>query len=196
MSRLPDYRRNSMRGLRDMLNDLKQQQNRSQFSPRILASDGEGGMTRDQAIGNDALAGAVIPGVINELEKNFAVTPTWAARCSVNVVVPDIATRLLANCSTWAVAYNPNTTGGGDGAGLEYLYAYVKIGATAGEFTPTGVSGNGGQATASAGLGTLLENLEPGSTVTISAMVSDGWQAIAASSNNWCILTGTLMWLR
>jgi hypothetical protein len=104
-----------------MLNDLKQQQNRSQFSPRILASDGDGGMTRDQAIGNDALAGALVPwsGSVSWPAQSggFAVPLAWTTLTTLTVPVPAGFTRMLiTTCVVGAIARNTGTQ-------VDWLYA-------------------------------------------------------------------------
>ena len=110
MSRLPNYRKNSLQGLQDMLNNLHRQQNRSQFSPRILASDGEGGMTRDQAIGNDALAGALVPWSGAVEADPFTVAVAWGTIATLTIPVPVGFTRALATTlASQATAMNGST---------------------------------------------------------------------------------------
>lgn len=147
-------------------------------------------------IDNDALAEPVIPGVVNLYAENFSLSAAFVERVGVNLTVPSGCTRLLASASAWVSAYNLNTTGGSDGTGADYLYVYCRIGSTSGEYNPTGISGNGGTASSSAGYGQLLSGLTPGATLRVGAWCSSQYTTIAASTYNYVTMTGTLNWLR
>lgn len=113
MSRLPNYRKNSLQGMQDYLRAIKQQQNRSQFSPRILASDGSGGMTRDRAIGNDALASPVAyhSGFANN-DGPFDITMAEQEFAAFDIAIPDGYSKALvvANSSTGLINPLPDNS--------------------------------------------------------------------------------------
>lgn len=194
MTRLPDYRKNSLLGMQDMLRSLKQQQNRSQFSPRILASDGDGGMTRDEAIGNDALSGALVPWAGVAVADTFGLTVAWATVATLTVPVPAGFTRaLVVNVS--AQAYAKNTT-----ATPDYLYTRPYINA---DSAPIGASGwtipspaigpDAYGATVAPGTSSLI-NLNGSFTVNLD--VSTSFAAWAASTGNFANLFISLLFLR
>jgi len=150
---------------------------------------------RPGSIGNDALTDPVIPGVVNLSDNNFASSFPWFNAVSTSLTVPAGCTRLLLTASVWLQINNSKTTGGADGAGSDYIYTRVVLGATTGQHTSTGVSGNSGTATAASGLSALLSGLTPGDTVTLAGQGSTDY-ANATSTLNKAVLAATLFWLR
>ena len=147
-------------------------------------------------IGNGALANPVTPNIVNVRTTGFAIPIPYTEVASINLTVPAGCTRLLANVTAWVQGYNSKTTGGNNGAGGDYIYARVVIGSQqSAANTPTGVSGNGGTATASMGLGALLTGLTPGGTVHIAAQGGTDY-GIAANATNEADFAGTLIWLK
>lgn len=195
-----------------ILQGLRRQQ-RVQGSASILARSGlsvtaegvttvdgdfvvEGNFTAEGKVSNAALTEPVVPGVVNLYAENFSLGAAFVERVGVNLTVPADCTRLLASMSAWLSAYNPNTTGGSDGTGSDFLYVYCRIGSTSGKYNPTGISGNGGTASASGGFGQLLSGLTPGDTVRVAAWCSAQYTTIPADAYNYVSVTGTLNWLR
>jgi hypothetical protein len=152
---------------------------------------------RGGIIGNDALTNPVVPGVVNLYASFFGLgTGAYAEVTGQDLTVPAGCTQLLFDGSAALDCYNPKTTGGNNGAGGDYLYARVKIGSltSPGDWA-TGVSGGGGNATATAGYAALITGLTPGSTIRASVYgVSD--YGIASASGNIARLNATLIWLR
>jgi len=147
-------------------------------------------------INNDALANPVVPGVANIDADTFSLGNAFTEKVGLDLTVPSGCTKLLATCSVWLQALNPNTTGGSNGAGADYIYAYARVGSTIGDYKATGVSGSNGTASTAAGLSALLSGLTPGGTVRIGGWCSSQYTTIGASGNNRVTLSASLIWLR
>ena len=150
---------------------------------------------RPGSIGNDSLTDPVVPGVVNLSANNFSSDFPWFDAVSTSLTVPAGCTRLLLTASAWTQINNAKTTGGADGLGSDYIYTRVTVGATTGQHTSTGVSGNSGTATASSGLAALLTGLTPGSTLTLAGQASTDYTNVASTLNK-AVLVATLSWLR
>jgi len=150
---------------------------------------------RPGSVSNDALTDPVVPGVVNLTTNNFSVGVPWIDAVSTSLTVPAGCTRLLLTASVWLQLFNTKTSGGADGAGSDYIYTRIRLGATTGQHTSTGVSGNSGTATATSGMSALLSGLTPGSTVSLAGQASTDY-VIATSTFNKVVATATLFWLK
>lgn len=152
---------------------------------------------RPGSVGNDKLTTPVVPGVINSIATNFAVSHTaWTNTVSFNATVPAGCTQLLALATGMVYAVNPNTTGGSNGTGGDVLECRIGIGGTFGMAAGVSISGSNGQTSCPAAYAQLLTGLTPGGTVTLVTQSLTGFQAFAANSNNQANLCATLTWLR
>lgn len=205
--RASDLRHPLRAALRDQREQARKNATASRFALSGLSVTGEGETTVDGnlvvtgdftaqgKISNDALTNPVIPQVLNLSQTTFAVGVPFAEIVGADVTVPAGFTQLLVSASEWLQLYNAKTTGGNNGTGGDYIYAQVVIGGTSGQFTATGVSGNGGTATATSGLAQLITGLTPGGTVRVSAYGATDF-SVASSVSNKCLLIATLSWLR
>jgi hypothetical protein len=147
-------------------------------------------------VDNAALTSPVVQDVASASATGFGLTFAWAERAGVNIVVPAGCTQLLAVVAGWMFSYNPNTTGGSDGAGGDSLQIICKLGSQSSKYFPVGLSGNGGYTSVSSGDSFIFPGLTPGSTLRLSASCATGYQSIAADVANKVTITAALSWLR
>lgn len=149
----------------------------------------------DGSVGYAALANPVAPGVVYGTASNFALGTTWATLLTSTITVPPGFTQCAFSMSSRVFAHNPNTTGGVDGAGGDYLYSRTTI---AGIFPPAlPILAKGWPAV------TIIDpfsvvgyNLTPGGTTTIIVEAMTGLLAWAADADNIVDLSGSLLWFR
>lgn len=151
---------------------------------------------RPGIIGNDALTSPVdgMPGNANG--SGFALTPSLVELAGQNLTVPDGFTRAIGSFGGSVFAYNPNTTGGSNGAGGDAIYCQAAIGGQTSHLNPVGVSGNAGYATSFSNAGFDLSGLTPGSTIRLSVYGASAYQNVAANADNFANAWAALTWLR
>lgn len=151
---------------------------------------------RPGSIGNDALTNPVSPGSLSGQATNFGVGTSYSTIVSLTVTVPTGFTGAALTVTGRVFIYDPNTTGGADGAGADYAYARLSIAGTTGNGLPILMGGNGGSALNPTALSVVLTGLTPGSTFAVHLDASSGFQSIAANVSNLADLSGSVMWFR
>ena len=151
---------------------------------------------RPGSVSNNALASPVVPGVAKARGTGFALATSFAEVAGLDIVVPDGCTQLLATATASVFAYNPNTTGGSNGAGGDALYAAIVLRGVASDTYAVGVSGNGGYATSTAAESFSFTGLTPGSSIRLSVQGASAYASLAANTNNRANGSVTLLWLR
>jgi hypothetical protein len=154
-------------------------------------------LLRPGSIGNDALTNPVKPAIVRLSQAPFSLSTSYATLDSASVTVPDGFTKLFVpNATARLYVVNTNTTGGGDGAGLEAIYVKVSVGANESTATPTGVSGFNGFATTFANDAFLLEDLTPGSSVSFTLQGKCAYSGVPSYADNYAIASFGLSWSR
>jgi hypothetical protein len=154
-------------------------------------------LLRPGSIGNDSLTSPVDGKVGNVSRTNFSLgTGTLVEITGQNITVPAGFTQCLVTAGATVFAYNPNTTGGSNGAGGDAIYCMVAVGASFSHANPVGVSGSGGFATSFSGAGFELTGLTPGSTLRLGVYGASAYQSLAANVDNYANAYASLIWLR
>lgn len=152
---------------------------------------------RPGSVSNDALTNPVKPAIVRLSQAPFSLSTSYATLDSASVTVPDGFTKLFVpNATARLYVVNTNTTGGGDGAGLEAIYVKVSVGANESTATPTGVSGFNGFATTFANDAFLLEDLTSGSSVSFTLQGKCAYSGVPSYADNYAIASFGLSWSR
>jgi hypothetical protein len=151
---------------------------------------------RGGIIGNDALTNPVTPQAVYDSVQNFSLSTTLTNIRTTNVTVPSGFTKAAVQLTVRAYATNPNTTGGNNGAGGDYLYAQANINGFNGYALPTGVSGSNGSGTNVSTFAVVLTGLTPGGTISLQCAVQTGLLSWAANANNTVDLSSSISWYR
>jgi hypothetical protein len=155
---------------------------------------------RPGSIGNDSLTNPVDGKVGNVSASGFALTVAFAELAGQNITVPAGFTQALITAGSTVFSYNPNTTGGSNGAGGDAIYAMVQVTAggtsQASHANPVGVSGSGGYATSFSAAGFELTGLTGGSTIRLAVYGSSAYAAIASNVDNYANAYASITWLR
>ncbi|MEP7369872.1 MAG: hypothetical protein ABI662_09470 [Dermatophilaceae bacterium] len=147
-------------------------------------------------IDNDALSTPVMSQAIYALASNFALSTTLTAVCTSTVTVPAGFTTAAVNMTARTIAFNPNTTGGANGAGGDYYYTQPSIGGFDGIGMWLFVDGSGSSAIHIAPVSTILTGLTPGSTFDLIARTRSSFISWAADTQNAVVMTGLISWGR
>ncbi|MGZ4518951.1 MAG: hypothetical protein ACXVXP_09705 [Mycobacteriaceae bacterium] len=151
---------------------------------------------RPNAISNDWLANPSTPQAVYDSVQNFSLSTTLTNIRTTPVTIPAGFTKAAVQLTVRAYATNPNTTGGNNGAGGDYLYAQANINGFNGYALPTGVSGSGGSGTNVSTFAVVLTGLTPGGTVSLQCAVQTGFLSWAANANNTVDLSASIGWYR
>lgn len=126
---------------------------------------------------------------------DFALSTTLTDLGTGTVTVPSGYTRCAVILLGQLYAYNPNTTGGSNGTGGDYLYCRVKFDGGVSSSMPEGVTGSNGAATAtSLGAGNYT-GLTPGSTLSFSVQGRVAFQGFTANTSNTAYANIGVWWL-
>ena len=147
-------------------------------------------------IDNAALASPVKPQSVYFSAPNFAVSTTPSAKASSTFTVPAGFTSAVVSVNSRIYAINPNTTGGWDSAGADFLYAESKIGADNGTAMPLMVAGSNYSGINFSPFSTVLTGLTGGGTFTITVVASTMYQTWAANTSNAAEVSGSILWFR
>ena len=147
-------------------------------------------------IDNDALASPVIPEGVYAIAWNFALTTSHVTKVSVTIDVPAGFTKAVVAVVGRVYAYNPNTTGGVNGVGGDYINSRVNTAGVAGYALGTMVEGNNYSGVNVAPGSRVLTGLTPGSTFTIFVTARTSHQSFSANADNTAELSGNIMWFR
>jgi hypothetical protein len=152
---------------------------------------------RPGSIGNDSLANPVDGKVGNVSTTGFSLTAGTLTELAFQLItVPDGFTQALVAAGASVFSYNPNTTGGSNGAGGDAVYCMAQVAGQASHLNPVGVSGSGGYATSFSGAGFNLTGLTGGSTIRLSVYGCSAYQALAANVDNYANAYATVTFLR
>ena len=151
---------------------------------------------RGGIIGNDALTNPVAPGVVWADLHNFGLSTTLTNKLTSTITVPAGFTTAAVSVVGRCFVYNPNTTGGYDGAGGDYLFAQTNVAGYNGNTLPLAMSGSNGSATAVSPFSTVLPGLTPGGSFTVQMAASTYYASVAADPGNTIELSGSILWFR
>ena len=127
---------------------------------------------------------------------NFPLTTGSGVKATSALAIPNGMTGAVISVIARAVAFDPNTSGGSNGAGADYLYCQPSIGATNGNALPLNVGGSNGSGINVSPLSVVLSGLTPGGTLTLSVSAWSYYLAWAANADNVAELSGIVNWLR
>jgi hypothetical protein len=151
---------------------------------------------RGGIIGNDALTSPVGVGAIYDSLTNFALTTVLTNIRTTNITVPSGFTKAAVSIVVRVYAINPNTTGGYDTHGGDYLYGEANIQGFNGYALPLAVSGSGGSGTNISPFSTVLSGLTAGSTFNVQIAASTNYANWAANASNTAEVSGSVLWFR
>jgi hypothetical protein len=151
---------------------------------------------RPGSISNDALTNPVKPDAPYGYRQNFGLTTTLSNIYTLNVPVPAGFTQAAVSITASVYAVNPNTTGGSNGTGGDYLYVQANINGYNGFALPLGISGSNGSGTNRSPFSTVLGGLAAGGSISLQVAASTGFTAFAANANNTAEITGSISWFR
>jgi hypothetical protein len=124
-----------------------------------------------------------------------SLTPTNQVMTSTTITVPAGFTSAVVTGTGFVSGQNPNTTGGVDGVGGDFLYSAIRIN---GGIVGNGATGfaprNGGWGTSISTVSNVLTGLTPGGTFSLDLFASTDfftWPLGGFSS-----VSGTILWLR
>lgn len=194
MSRMPQIDRDLTSWLEDIARRLSAVERRapSLNGTGMAVIPGDDGVTMKGVVFD-----AVIPGVVNQSASAITIgTGAFGDVVSVDAIVPDGCSTLLAHATGMVFVTNPNVTGGTNGAGGDILAALVNVGGTSGLTAGVSISGGNGQTSVSANVAVLLTRLNPGSTVTFKTRAQGVLQSFGANPTNQANVSATLLWLK
>ena len=215
MSKLPTLRPSLLDYLTEQKRNALRQASSSAFAlsgtsvtaEGVVTVDGELDVTGAMVVGgtlslpagiidNAALTSPVVLGVVSLTNTGFAVTTSWSDAAATTITVPPGCTQLLATCSAEVYAINPNTTGGSNGTGGDFLDVRVLLNGSGSAGFAIGLSGSNGFTSSSSSGSFVFSGLTPGATLAISAQVLAGYQALGSNVVNKANINATLVWLR
>lgn len=151
---------------------------------------------RGGIIGNDALTSPTKSEAIYASTTNFSLTTTPTNKLTKTLTVPTGFTSAAITVTARVFIFNPNTTGGYDGAGGDYLYGAANIAGLNGWSLPLAVSGSSGSGTNISTFSTVLTGLTPGGSVLVQAEAQTAFASVAADPGNTAELSGMVTWYR
>jgi hypothetical protein len=154
-------------------------------------------LLRPGSIGNDSLTSPVDGKVGNVGASGFSLTAgSFAELAGQNITVPAGFTQALVTAGASVFSYNPNTTGGSNGAGGDAIYCYAACGVQTSHANPVGVSGNGGYANSFSSAGFEFTGLTTGQVLRLSVYGCSAYQNIASHPDNYANAYASVIWLR
>jgi hypothetical protein len=222
MSKLPEPWKSLRAKIEELEEWVRKLQNRSPFFGTGMHANGNGGIDSDNfvagtsgysfkadgnaefndltlrggIIGNDALTSPSTPQAIYTSAQGFSLSATLTNVLTSTVPVPAGFTKAAVTLTARAYAVNPNTTGGNNGAGGDYLYSQANINGFNGYSLPTGVSGGNGAGTNVSTYALVLSDLAAGSSITLQCAAQTGLLSWAANATNTADLSATIVWYR
>lgn len=127
---------------------------------------------------------------------NFALAVGSGTLATSTITVPDGMTSAVIDVKTRVIAFNPNVTGGTNGAGADYFAAQAVIGPDPGVFMYLSTGGGNGSNINVAPFSDILSGLNPGDTFTLAINAWSGYLAWAANVDNTAEMSGTIAWYR
>lgn len=147
-------------------------------------------------IGNDALTSPVVPQSVYGYVSNFAITTTGTTIRTITITVPVGFTSAVVSVTGRVFGVNPNTTGGSNGAGADYLYGVAKIDGLSSTALALPVGGNNGSGINVSPYSTILTGLTSGATFTITLNVQSYFASWGTIANNTADVSGSILWFR
>jgi len=136
------------------------------------------------------------PQAVYDSVQNFSLSTTLTNIRTTSITIPSGFTKAAVQLTVRAYATNPNTTGGNNGSGGDYLYAQANINGFNGYALPTGVSGSNGSGTNVSTFAVVLTGLTPGGTISLQCAVQTGFLSWAANASNTVDLAASIGWYR
>lgn len=144
-------------------------------------------------IDNDALANPVKPSAVS-FSASHTLTTTLTSVASTTVTVPAGFTSAVVSGLGTVYMNDPNTTGGQDGLGADYVSSTFTIDGTSVGSSALGLAyGNGGAATSLAVVSSVLTGLTPGGTFVLGIKAKTDYFTI---TGGWIMVSGTVLWFR
>jgi len=151
------------------------------------------GPTTVALIANAALASPVKPQEIS-FTASHTLTTTLTTVASTTITVPAGFTSATVSAVGTVYMYDPNTTGGQDGYGSDYVSSTFTIdGASVGSGALGLAYGNGGAATSIAVVSETLTGLTSGDTFVLGIEAKTDYFTIPGG---WIMASGTVLWFR
>jgi len=147
-------------------------------------------------INNDALANPTMGQKVYASAQNFAPSTTLTTVLTTTITVPAGFTTADVDVIARVYAINPNTTGGSNGAGADYLNVRPSIASFDGFGLQLATGGSNGSNINVAPVATVLTGLTPGGTFNVTAKVVTMFLAWGANTDNTVILSGLISWGR
>ena len=145
---------------------------------------------------NTLITQVVAPGLVWASATNFALSTTFATLLTSTITVPPGFTQCIVSMDSRVYSINPNTTGGTDGTGGDWLYTRTNIAGYYPAAFPILVGGSRHFAISVDPLSQLASGLTPGTTFNITVEAKSTNLAWAADVNNTVELAGSLQWFR
>lgn len=151
---------------------------------------------RPGSVTNDSLANPVLVEAIYDSRTAFALTTTMTNIRTKTLTVPPGFTKAAVSIVVRVFARNPNTAGGYDTFGGDYLYGQANINGFNGYALPLAVSGNGGSGTNNSPFSAVLTGLSPGAAISLQIAAQTAFAGWAADAQNVAELSGSVQWYR
>ena len=138
----------------------------------------------------------IAPQAVYDSTTNFALTTGLGALRTTTITVPSGMTSAAVTVTGRVYAINPNTTGGADAAGADYLTAQSAIAGNTSLALPILAKGSSGSTINVAPVSTVLTGLVPGSTFTLTVSAKTQYASWATNAANTVDVSGQILWFR
>jgi hypothetical protein len=214
MSKLPDANPTLTAYLVRQQRQMVRQANSSSFNRSgasvaegVVTVDGELDVTGAMVVGgtlslpngiinNDALTSPTKPDAVYFYSSNFALNTTSTALASRTITVPAGFTSAVVSLTARVYANNPNTTGGINGTGGDYLYGKATIDGADCFSLPVVVLGSGSSGVSVSSFSVVKTGLTPGSTFVVSVVGNTYLLSWTANVVNIAEVSGIITWYR
>lgn len=141
-----------------------------------------------------SIAGFVNNVTVSCSARNFALTTTMATLASGTITVPAGYTQCDVVLLGQLYAQDPNTTGGSNTTGGDYIYCQATFNGYSSVSYPFGVTGNGGAVTADSFGSKNFTGLTPGSSIAYNVRGQTAYAGFAAATGNSAQMTCAILW--
>lgn len=138
----------------------------------------------------------IAPQAVYDSVTNFALTTGLVVLRTTTITVPLGMTSAAVTLVARVYAINPNTTGGADAAGADYLTAQASIAGNNGVALPILAKGSSGSTINVAPVSTVLTGLVPGATFTLTVAAKTQYASWAINAANTVDVSGQILWFR
>jgi len=143
---------------------------------------------------NDLLTKVVTPQIVSFSAANFALATTSAFAATLTVTVPAGFTKAAIYVTSRAIAFNPNTTGGLDGLGADYMNCASKIDTVRGTAIDLRTAGGSISPCSVDPYAQVLTGLTGGGTFVLGVLVQSNIAGWAANAANFAEMNGLINW--